>query len=444
MITGAAPTSPRLFAAATFALLTRGGLLILGLLQGMLLARGLGPAGLGRYSAALVDVNLLVALLSLGLPGALAVLQSEAGAAAPSRRLALRRLAWQRGFLIIGLLAAAALAYKFVAPHFDRSPIILALIAAGVLVQYARDVENSLLWGDQRFSTQNRVNLLVQALLCTGLCTLMFFDRISPEAALALQLSSNLLWTIGAVLLRPASPISEPAAIDEDSRELSRRAFSVGLRNYLSLLIDLLVLRIDVYLIQTLLPVTQRESQLGLYQAGVRVAELVLMLPGTLNALLFAKAAAKEDVAGAALHSAKLSLWVGVFALFGMWLVGQPLLILFFGARFGGAFAPCLWVLAGCVAMCFSGPLAGTLQGDAGYPRSVVIAQGAALVVNVASNLYLLPRFGIAGAAAASAAAYTVSAIIICIAFMRRFEISASSILRLEAPWTLIARLRGV
>lgn len=444
MSVGAAPPSPRLFAAATFALLTRGLLLILGLVQGMLLARGLGPAGLGRYSAALVDVNLIVALLSLGLPGALAVLQSEAGAAATSRRLALRRLAWRRGLFIVVLVGAAGLAVKLGAPRFERTPVILLLIAAGVLVQYARDVENSLLWGDQRFSTQNRVNLLVQGLLCAGLCTLLFFDRVSPEAALALQLGSHLLWTFGAVLLRPPSPKSDAPMHDDDLRGLERRAFSVGFRNYLSLLIDLLVLRIDVYLIQTLLPVAQRDSSLGLYQAGVRVAELVLMLPGTLNALLFAKAAAKEDIAEAALHSAKLSLWVGLLALLGMWLVGQPLLIVFFGVRFGGAFAPCLWVLAGCVAMCFSGPLAGTLQGDAGYPRSVVIAQGAALVVNVAANLYLLPRHGITGAAAASAVAYTVSAIVICIAFMRRFDVSASMILRPETPWTLIARLRGV
>jgi stage V sporulation protein B len=437
-------SSPRLFQAATFALLTRGGLLILGLLQGMLLARGLGPAGLGRYSAALVDVNLIVALLSLGLPGALAVLQSEAAPQAATARLrALRRLAWRRGLVIVLVLGAAALAVRLFAPRFERTPLILSLIAAGVLVQYARDVENGLLWGGQRFSTQNRVNLLVQALLCAGLCALVFFERISPEAALALQLFGNLAWTLTAVLLRPPLPTGQPLAVGDD-RGLARRVFSVGLRNYLSLLIDLLVLRIDVYLIQTLLPTAQRESALELYQAGVRVAELVLMLPGTLNALLFAKAAAKEDVAAAALHSAKLSLWVGLLALAGMWLVGQPLLVLFFGARFGGAFGPCLWVLCGCVAMCFSGPLAGTLQGDAGYPRSVVLAQGAALFVNVAANLYLLPRHGIAGAAAASALSYTVSAIIICVAFARRFAISASAILRPEMPWTLYARLRGV
>ena len=64
---------PRLLRTALAALLTRGALLPVALLQGALLARGLGPAGLGQYSAALLDVNLAVAILSLGLPGGLAV-----------------------------------------------------------------------------------------------------------------------------------------------------------------------------------------------------------------------------------------------------------------------------------------------------------------------------------------------------------------------------------
>ncbi|HRI54519.1 MAG TPA: hypothetical protein PLW65_30480, partial [Pseudomonadota bacterium] len=44
---------------------TRAALLPLSFLQGALLARALGPAGVGRYSAALVALNVLVTVLSL-------------------------------------------------------------------------------------------------------------------------------------------------------------------------------------------------------------------------------------------------------------------------------------------------------------------------------------------------------------------------------------------
>ena len=133
----------------------------LGLLQGVLLARGLGPQQLGRYSAALVDVNLLVTVLSLGLPGALAVLCAEAKAEKSALR-SLWRVAQQRGvLLLVGGLVIAGLGLLW--PRSvdwllrGREPLLLGLIAVTVAVQYARDVHNSLLWGGQQFSAQNRL-----------------------------------------------------------------------------------------------------------------------------------------------------------------------------------------------------------------------------------------------------------------------------------------------
>jgi O-antigen/teichoic acid export membrane protein len=226
-------------------------------------------------------------------------------------------------------------------------------------------------------------------------------------------------------------------------QSLAHSALRIGGRNFLHILPDLLLLRIDVYLIQRLLPATHMEQDLGIYQAGVRVAELLLLLPGTLNTVLFAKAAAREDIARVTLLGAKLALQLGLLACLGMALVGQPLLIAFYGERFAGSFLPALVVLLGCAALCFSGPLAGTLSGAGGYPRSVIIAQTVALGVNVAANLYLLPRYGVRGAAAASALAYLCSAGLITIAFARRFGLTAYDVLRPQSPWALLRALQN-
>ena len=87
-MTSQAPQTPSLTQSVIATLATRFAVLPLGLLQGALLARGLGPSGLGRYSAVLVDVNLLTTLLALGLPGGLAVLIGQAqGNATTTRRL---------------------------------------------------------------------------------------------------------------------------------------------------------------------------------------------------------------------------------------------------------------------------------------------------------------------------------------------------------------------
>ena len=162
----------------------------------------------------------------------------------------------------------------------------------------------------------------------------------------------------------------------------------------------------------------------------------------SLNTVLFAKAAAKEDVAEQALLGAKLGLYLGLLGCLAMLLVGKPLLVLFYGSRFAGSFVPCLLVLLGCAALSFSGPLAGTLSGVRGYPPSVIWAQSLALLTNVGLNLWLLPRYGIVGAAMASTGAYTVSALCITTAFARHFGIPLKTLLIPVGPKQIWTRLR--
>lgn len=433
---------------------TRAVLLPLSFLQGALLARALGPTGVGRYSAALVDINVLVTVLSLGLPGAIAVLQGEARG--DSQRLrALWRLGLGRAVPVVVSLLVAAMVLNLYGERLGlawlrrgREPWLLLLIGSCVVLQYLRDVHNSLLWGGQHFAAQNRLNLGLAVGQLAAVAALFQLAVLTPTSALSLQAGSQLvlsaaagLWLWRWQLAQPPAG-APPLAVDPAAESLASRALHIGGRNFLHILPDLLLLRIDVYLIQRLLPAAHMEQDLGIYQAGVRVAELLLLVPGTLNTVLFAKAAAREDIARVTLLGAKLALLLGLVACVGMALVGQPLLIAFYGQRFAGSFLPALVVLLGCTALCFSGPLAGTLSGAGGYPRSVIIAQTAALLVNVGANLYLLPRYGVRGAAVASALSYLCSAGLIAVAFARRFGLTTAELLRPHWPRQLLAALR--
>lgn len=446
------------------ALALRALLMPLSLLQGSVLARGLGPAGLGLYSAALVDVNLWVALLSFGLPGGLALVVGESRRHEnEARRLsALRRLSLRQGLLLLAITIAAVPSYTWLSSHVRLPPrtlVLLLICAVLVVAQFARDVQNALLWGGQRFAAQNRINGAVQILLSSALLILWRLGVLNTDSALLLQLAAHLLWIAASQAAFAKQSPAVPSDIETGSAGLAssatdeankpdhdgaaQRARRIGLRSYIGVLLDLLLLRIDVYLIERLVPAASMTHDLGLYQAGVRIAELVLFVPSTLNAVLFAKAAAREDVTRVTLRAAKLALWLGGIALLAMFLIGQPLLVLFFGARFSGSFVPCLWVLGGCVATCFASPLAGTLSGEHGYPRAILLSQLAALGVNVAANLILLPRHGIVGAAMASTLAYVTSAFLITASFARRYRVPWRQLLIPETPWALWRALRS-
>lgn len=416
------------------------------LLQGAILARGLGPEGLGGYSAALVDMTLLTTAASLGLPGGLAVLCSEAKGA-PDRARSLRRLALLHGLRALLLVITLGLILRTLGgPLYARllsarGEVVLLLILGGAAAQYLRDVHNALLWGGQQFSTQNELNLLLTIGQLLATAALWKLRLLTPLAALTLHGISQLVLAV-AYALGLRSRIAAARHAPPLDAEQHKRLWQISWRNFLHILPDWLLFRIDIYLIQELVDASQRQRDLGLYQAGVRIAEVLLLVPSTLNTVLFAKAAAREDVEKSALLSAKLGLTLGLLACAGMALCGRPLLVLLFGSRYATSFVPCLLVLLGCTALCFSGPLAGTLSGAAGYPRSVVVAQLAALLANVLANLVLLPRLGIVGAAAASALAYFTSAVLITLAFARRFAIPLREIARPISPLRILQALR--
>lgn len=415
----------------------------LGLVQGVILARQLQPAGLGRYSAILVDVNLLVTLVSLGLPGALAVLMGERH----GRLRALLR--FSIGFLLLcfalpgALLSLLALTLPEAPAALRRLPVEVVLIAALCTMQFFRDVLNSLLSGAQQFQAQNVQALVIGVFQLAVYTGLYATDRLTPQTALLVQLASHgvLCFMAGQALRR----LARDAGLWQEGAEpgLARRAMSIGWRNFLHIMMGLLLMRVDVKLMEALLPAQTGSSELGLYQVGVRLAEMVLMAPSALNAVLFAKAAAQEDLRMVTVAGAKLSLYLGLACLLGMALVGQPFLTLVYGARFSGSFVPCLLVLAGCCVLCFSSPLAGTVAGDGAYPRILIVAEAVALLTNVGANLYLIPAYGATGAAAASTLAYGVSAAILSGAFAARFGISWRELLRIESPLALVRRVRG-
>ncbi|HND11701.1 MAG TPA: polysaccharide biosynthesis C-terminal domain-containing protein [Pseudomonadota bacterium] len=443
-------STPSLLRSVVSTLATRFAILPLGLIQGALTARALGPDGLGRYSAVLVDVNIVTTLLGLGLPGGLAVLTGES----QGQPHAVRDLWWKgiRHVLLalclaslVGIALARLLPSQFFRFLTDRTPLVTALLILCVVGQLGRDIHNALLWGSQRFASQNRLSLALSVFQLASVAGLFLWKKLALETALGLQALS--LWGLCvAFLLRVFFDSQNKAESFQKTPEHSdvpstKRLYGTSLRNFFHILPDMLLLRIDVYLIELFLPPLAMRHQLGLYQAGARVAELILMLPGTLNAVLFAKAAAKEDIGEQALLSAKLGLYLGLGSCVAMFFVGKPLLLLFYGDRFAGSFLPCLLLLLGCSALCFSGPLAGALSGARGYPPSVIWAQTLALLTNVALNLLLLPRYGIIGAAWASVAAYTVSALCISIAFARHFALPLRSLIAWVPPHTIYHRL---
>jgi O-antigen/teichoic acid export membrane protein len=174
--------------------------------------------------------------------------------------------------------------------------------------------------------------------------------------------------------------------------------------------------RIDIWIVQYF----WGSISLGLYSLAGNLAMMLWILPRSAAAVLLPAVAAGdagtsfEQVARLGRLILAVSAVVGVAAAFlaNLWiglLYGQD----FVGAA--GAFA----VLAiGCVPFSLCVVQAGAL---AGLNRQEInlAASGVGLIVTVVLDVCLIPRFGISGAAAASAASYIVTTAVVARAFSR-------------------------
>ena len=224
---------------------------------------------------------------------------------------------------------------------------------AGAAAVRARCAQRAAL-GGQRFAVQNRINLLVQLALSVLLFVLWRTGWLQPESALGLQLAAHVLWIVAArsvpaetTVAPPSSdlPLSPPppdaSASDFAGARAGHRAAQLCRRAPRSLL-----LRIDIYLIEKLVPPAVMAHELGPLSGRVRVAELVLFVPSTLNAVLFAKGRGRRRCRAVYPAERQAFAVAGDLGLGVHGLVGQPLLVLVFGARFAGSFAPvcgCSW-----------------------------------------------------------------------------------------------------
>jgi O-antigen/teichoic acid export membrane protein len=99
--------------------------------------------------------------------------------------------------------------------------------------------------------------------------------------------------------------------------------------------------------------------------------------------------------------------------------VGGPIAIpLLYGSRFNGAIKPLLILLPGIFMMALYQLLTRNFT-SRGKQEINIVAACVALTLNVTLNIFLIPRYGISGAALANGISYSTAALTLLVAFVR-------------------------
>ena len=383
-----------------------GGLQLLVIVSGVLVARSLGPEDRG-YLALLIVVSGVFALAGLlGLPSA--VTYYIARDPAHARRI-VSSLAWV-GVLQVGavfVIQAAALAALVASDpqHVRVAAAISLLLPPGIL---ALSFGTAILQGQRRFTPFNLLSILPSTAYVVGVVIVYALNATSLVLFMALWAAVNL---IGGFVALAFAVRGLPKHAEEEPGPSRAQMVKFGLKALLGSLSPVDVVRLDQAVVGLLLsPVA-----LGYYVVGQAFSVLPRVVAASVGIVAYPQVASERDR-----HAARRAMWKFFFlglTLSGLVVVALELLAgdlisRVFGEDFAEATTIAQILLLASFFMAGRRVLTDGVNG-LGYPGYGTIAEVTSWIVLLVGLAILLPPFGAEGVALALAVAWGASLLLL-------------------------------
>jgi O-antigen/teichoic acid export membrane protein len=161
-------------------------------------------------------------------------------------------------------------------------------------------------------------------------------------------------------------------------------------------------------------------EHVGLFAVALSLVELLWFLPSAFGFVLFPKTASSDPETAKQFTPkvARLSFAITALAAVGLGLTSMPLITLFYTKEYLPALHP-LWILLpGATMISYSQVLFNDLGGR-GKPIYGTLASLASLLTTLGGSVWLIPRFGIVGAAIALSLSFVANAVVAIYAYSR-------------------------
>jgi O-antigen/teichoic acid export membrane protein len=375
-----------------------------GIVNGILLARLLGPAAKGDYYLLILVPSTVMVLAQLGLPAAFGFF------AARGQTLGIVA----KSIVLTAVLSAGAYVIVFAFLPFLRDAFLHGIELDQVLFAFLvlpvalnATFTTAIVMGRQAVRWYAAVNMALPIVTTVLLVAILGGLGPSVIGAVAVNLIASVIqsicFAIGAKRVIAAN--TEPARVSY------RELLGYGLPFYPGGLTGFFSYRVDAYLIAWL--IADPSAPLGYYSMAVGLAELVFFFPNAVASLFFPHVAGspREESDRQVSMVCRVTLLVtGTVAILLVPAASAMIWILL--PAFGPSIPPLLMLLPGVVALS-AAKVVGQYITGIGRPGVNSYISVGAFVINIVANLVLIPQFGIIGASAASLISYTLSAVLI-------------------------------
>lgn len=386
-------------------------LVIFGFGTGIITARLLGPHDRGLFTLLVMLPQTLVTFVKMGV--AQANVYYIRRARVPVETVASNSLVLCAIVSVVVFLAAYFGGQWFIEPFTEGAPwsyVWLALVLVPFLL--IESYFMAILQAVEAFGAYNLQSIYKAVMSFVGIATAVLLLDGRLWAALMSQvtvLAAANLW-----LLYQVSQVSRYSF--RWDWKVGRGTLDFGAKSYVQTLAAHLHYRIDLYLIALLLT----PEQVAFYSIAVNMTHPILQIPDAIGTVIFPKLAGSSDeqaherTAVTCRHTLFTTLVAAIFYAG----VGSQLMVLFYGERYSPAIPPMFMMLPGIIMISLYQILSRNFT-SRNRQQVNIIAAGVALAVNATSNLILIPRFGIVGAALSTAISYSLAAGILLTVFVR-------------------------
>ncbi|NOX36610.1 MAG: oligosaccharide flippase family protein [Calditrichaeota bacterium] len=374
----------------------------LGLLNNVLLSRWLGPANLGIIALFFLFTEAIHKVTNLGIETA--NLYYISNQKFPRKKLI------GTNFIngLLTLCLGSGLIILFIQTHgltLFFEPQEATILARGaywsILLLFAYmtfDYGTKMLLGHQQFYRYNKIMLARPVLFFILLSASYFQNKLDVAHVLAIY---SISWLLPGFYMW-WQQIPFPLVWD---REITFASVRYGTKIMLSNLLTFLNYRVDIFLVGYFLT----KEMVGWYYVALIVSEKLLYLTQSTSTIFFPAASQSTQqqsktpiISRTNLMLVALgSLVLGILAPWGLPLV--------FSDKYLNSVPPLLWLLPGVVALTLPKVLSADFYAR-GRPELSLYTGLVNFVLNVILNIFLIPRWGIVGAAISSSVGYLVAA----------------------------------
>lgn len=404
---------------------------VFGFLGLIIITRALGPDGKGLYSLILLVPSLMLTFGSFGIGAANIYFIGN-------KKYKVEDIV-SNSVVVVIFLSIILIATFWILFQFDffrnfinsdRIPLsYLWLMVLSIPVSLLLSFFQNVIRGKEKIVDYNLARLLENGLNFLAIFVLLVILKggvTSAVFAYLLSISGALIFTT--YLVRRISKITLKL-----NYKLLKDSASYGWKVYFANMISFLSYRIDMFLLVFLLSPANSIAQIGFYSVAVSMAEKIFIIPGVFSTVLFPKISSVSSGEANLVtpkivrHTFAIVLLISIMLAF----LAKPIILIFFGSAFLPSIIPFIALLPGIVAFSIGGVIAADLSGR-GKPEWAIFTSIACVITNVALNFYLVPKFGILGAAISSSIAYWIDTLIILIVFVKISGRKVSDILFLK------------